>query len=65
MDAPPRQGMSGGVDCRAEIFALVVGEELCIAAERRLGCGGTKERRRLEDGGDAALSTIVAGLGML
>jgi len=48
-----------------EDFALVVGEELCIAAERRLACGSTEERRRLEGGGHAALSTIVAGLGML
>jgi hypothetical protein len=45
--------------------ARVVGEELCIAAERRLACGGTEERTRLEGGGHAALSTIVAGLGML
>ena len=48
-----------------EDFALVVGAELCIAAERRLACGGTEERTRLEGGGHAALSTIVAGLGML
>jgi hypothetical protein len=48
-----------------EDFALIVGEELCIAAERRLACGSTEERRRLEGGGHAGLSTIVAGLGML
>jgi hypothetical protein len=48
-----------------EDFSRVVGEELCIVAERRLACGGTEERGRLDGGGRAALSTIVAGLGML
>jgi len=48
-----------------EDLALVVGEGLGIAAKRWLAGGGTKDRRRLEGGGHAARSTIVAGTGML
>ena len=61
----PRQHRAVARVVVVEDLALVVGEGLGIAAKRWLAGGGTKDRRRLEGGGHAARSTIVAGTGML